>query len=290
MSQLFSSLVSTQWLADHLGADDLVVLDATVTPVAGGFTSGIDAHLVGGHLPGARFACLLEEFSDPAGRFGFARPDASRFARAARELGVDDGSTVVVYDAAAGQWAARLWWLFRSYGFERVAVLDGGLGAWHAEGRAIEFGYTVPPTAGQLTLVERPDAWVDAAEVERISRGEAAGRLVCSLPRAEFVGEAGPRPRNGHIPASANVPFGSLRDRESGRYREGDALAAALAPALEGDPERVVLYCASGIAASGTALALTLAGFDDVAVYDGGLNEWVADADRPVLAPAASTA
>lgn len=282
--ELFAPLVSTQWLADHLGADSLVVLDATVigVPAEQGFTwlSGLDRHLIDGHVPGAGFADLLEEFSDPAGAFGFARPDAERFERAARELGVDDGSTVVVYDSALGQWAARLRWLFRSFGFERVAVLDGGFAAWRAEERPIDLGHAPARAAGPLTLEPQEERWADLAEVERISRGEDAGSLVCALPTSDFTGETGARSRRGRIPGSVSVPLGSVVDRASGTLKSGGELEAAIAPA--GTSGRIVVYCGSGIAAAGTALALELAGAENVAIYDGSLNEWVHDPARPV--------
>ncbi|QTX04053.1 sulfurtransferase [Agromyces archimandritae] len=280
--ELFTPLVSTQWLADHQGAETLVVLDATVLGVKGesglSWLSGLDRYLIDGHVPDARFADLLEEFSDPSGSFGFPRPDAEGFVRAARGLGIDDGSTVVVYDSGQGQWAARLWWIFRSFGFERVAVLDGGLGAWRAEGRGLETGYVAPGTAGALTVEEQPGRWADVAEVEAIVAGTATGTLVCALPAgATSAGGSAAR-----IPGSGTIPFAATIDRQTGLHRPAAELAE-LRPA----DERVVVYCGSGIAAAGTAFALELAGHRGVAVYDGSLNEWLADPARPVAADAA---
>ncbi|MET0447907.1 MAG: rhodanese-like domain-containing protein, partial [Aeromicrobium sp.] len=125
-------LVSTQWLADHLGAEKLVIVDATVfvAPLPGGkpgYVSGHEQYIIDGHLPGAVFADLIDEFSDPSGAYPFTRPSSEAFALAAGSLGIDDDTTVVVYDAALGQWAARVWWLFRAFGYDDVAVLDGGL-------------------------------------------------------------------------------------------------------------------------------------------------------------------
>ena len=126
-----SPLVSTQWLADHLGADGLLVIDASVASYLRpdgrvGYLSGHEQYLLEGHVPGAVFADLVDEFSDPDGGYPFTRPDAERFAAAAGALGVDSATTVVVYDTAVGQWASRLWWLFRTFGFDRVALLDAG--------------------------------------------------------------------------------------------------------------------------------------------------------------------
>lgn len=137
---LSSPVVSTQWLADHLGADQLVVVDASVfvadlPGAARGYVSGHEQYIVDGHIDGAVFADLIDVFSDPEGEHAFTRPDAARFAAAAASIGVDNNTTVIVYDAAVGQWASRIWWLFRAFGYDNVAVLDGGLTKWRRESR-----------------------------------------------------------------------------------------------------------------------------------------------------------
>jgi thiosulfate/3-mercaptopyruvate sulfurtransferase len=278
-------LVSTQWLADHLGADDLVVIDATVLPYQqpngrAGYLSGHEQYIAEAHVPGAVFADLIEEFSDTSGTYPFTRPSAEQFAAAAGALGVSNESTVVVYDNVVSQWASRLWWLFRAFGYDNVAVLDGGLAKWRAEERPIDIGH-VEPVPATFTAAERPELWVDKAFVESVVAGEASATLVCGIPPAEFSGEAGHRARLGHIPGSISAPAGRLVDRATNAYLSADALRASLAPALEG--ERVVTYCAGGIAAASDALALTLLGHRNVAIYDGSLNEWVADEAAPVV-------
>jgi thiosulfate/3-mercaptopyruvate sulfurtransferase len=270
-------LVSTQWLADHLGADDLVVLDATVLPSSGpggGYVSGHEHYILTGHIPGALFADLLEEFSDPDGRFPFTRPSAARFAAAAGALGIDNSATVVVYDSAVGQWASRVWWLFRAFGYDDVAVLDGGLKKWIAEGRETDIGHREATPATFITA-ERPELWVDKAYVESVVRGETEASLVCGLSPKDFSGEAQPRARAGHIPGSVNVPAGQLVDGDSNSYLDLAALRSAHESAITGAP--IVTYCGGGINAASNALALTLLGETDVAIYDGSLNEWVAD-------------
>lgn len=281
---LVSPVVSTQWLADHLGADKLVVLDATVLPFTlpngkGSYLSGHDQYLVDGHIPGAYFADVIESFSDPLGRYPFTRPALEQFEEGASALGVDNETTVVVYDAGLGQWASRLWWLFRAFGYDSVAVLDGGLTKWRAEGRQTDRGH-VAPTPSSFTGVERPELWVDKAYVEAVVRGDEPAALLCSLLSAEFAGEAGSRPRLGHIPGSVNVPVTRMVDRESNSLLPQAALAGRFGPTLES--ERIVAYCAGGINAAASALALTLLGHRNVAVYDESLNEWAADADAPI--------
>jgi len=281
---LSSPLVSTQWLADHLGAPGLLVVDASVVGFArpdgkAGYLSGHEQYILEGHLPGAVFADLIEEFSDPEGAYPFTRPDAERFAAAAGAIGVGDGSTVIVYDSAVGQWASRVWWLFRAFGYDRVAVLDGGLAKWRAEGRTIEIGH-VEPVAAAFTPHERPELWADKADVEAVVRGEREAALVCATPPKEFTGETSSRVRPGHIPGSTSAPAAFLVDRETNAVLGADRLRERLAPAL-GAPQ-IITYCGGGIAAASAALALTLLGERSVAVYDASLNEWAADPDAPL--------
>lgn len=267
-------VVSTQWLADHLGAEKLVVLDATVLPYTQpsgrpGYLSGHESYVMNGHLPGAVFADVIEELSDTSAAFPFTRPSAAQFEAAVGALGIDNETTVVVYDAVVGQWAARVWWLFRAFGYDRVAVLDGGLAAWRAEGRETDVGH-VEPVHARFTARERPELWASSSDVQAIVDGVAPGSLVCGIPPKEFSGEAG----RGHIPGSVSVPAGRLVDRETNTLLPVDQLQA-LFPA-----GRVVTYCNGGIAAASDALALVLAGHTDVALYDGSLNEWAADPSR----------
>jgi thiosulfate/3-mercaptopyruvate sulfurtransferase len=283
-------LVSTQWLADHLGAERLVVLDASVVGFTqpngrGGYLSGHEQYLLEGHIPGAVFADVIDELSDPDGAYPFTRPSAERFAAAVGELGIDDDTTVVVYDSVVGQWASRVWWLFRAFGYDDVAVLDGGVTAWRTEGRELEIGH-VQPVPAVFSAHERPELWADKAYVEGVLDGRHEAALVCATPPQEFTGEIVSRRRAGHIPGSSSAPAGRLIDRATGSYLEPDALRDLFAPAL-GAP-RIVTYCGGGIAAASAALALTLLGETSVAIYDGSLNEWAADPDAPLatLVPA----
>lgn len=275
-------LVSTQWLCDHLGSDGLVVLDATVVPSTAPdgrptFVSGLDRYLVDGHIPGAVFAELLDAFSDPAGAHPFTRPGAAAFAAAAEAVGVDADTTVVVYDAAAGQWAARLWWLFRAFGHERVAVLDGGAAAWRAEGRPVARGHVEPRSAGAFAAAEQPGFWADKAAVAEIVAGRRAATLVCGLPPRDFAER--------HIPGSVSIPAGRLVSRETNTFLPPSALREAFADTLaSADP--IVAYCRSGIAATADALALATLGRTDVAVYDASLSEWTADPQAPLASVA----
>jgi thiosulfate/3-mercaptopyruvate sulfurtransferase len=282
---LTSPIVSTQWLADYLGSDKLVVLDATVLSYTqpngrGGYLSGHEQYLVEGHIPGSVFADLIDVFSDAGAELPFTRPTADQFAIAVGSVGIDNDTTVVIYDAAVGQWAARIWWLFRAFGYDNVAVLDGGYKKWTAEERATDVGH-VESAIALFAPVERPELWVTKSDVESIVSGETSAALVCGVPPKEFSGQDGHRPRLGHIPGSISAPAGRLVDRESNALLGEDALRATFGPAL--DQERIVTYCAGGIAASADALALTLLGHRNVALYDGSLNEWSADESLPLV-------
>jgi len=283
-------LVSTQWLADHLGTDSLVVADATVLQIAGpggkpAYISGDEEYLVHGHVPGAVFADILETFSDPHGRHGFARPTSEQFEQAAASIGVDNDTTLVVYDNAAGQWASRIWWLFRAFGYDRVAVLDGGLKKWIAEDRPVDVGHVTARDGARFTAHERPEFWADKHAVAAIVSGESAGSLICAVPQKEFSGASGNRARAGHIPGSFSAPASRLVDRTTNAYLAPELLRQLFAEALASEA-RIVTYCGGGIAAASDALALALLGREDVAVYDGSLNEWAADADAPLVTTA----
>jgi thiosulfate/3-mercaptopyruvate sulfurtransferase len=237
-----------------------------------GYLSGHETYLINGHLPGAVFADLIEEFSDPEGPYPFTRPDVERFTSAASELGVSEGAAVVIYDAAVGQWASRLWWLFRAFGYDNVAVLDGGSQKWIAEGRDLATGH-VAPVPASFVANERPALWVEKADIEAIVDGTAPAALVCAVPPREFTGEAGP----GHIPGSLGVPAGRLVDRDTNALLPLDQLRAIFEPVL--GEERIVAYCKGGIAAAADALVLTLLGHTNVAIYDNSLNEWAAEGE-----------
>lgn len=274
---LAGPLVSTQWLCDHLGSDGLVVVDATVVAATGadgrvGYASGAEQFRAG-HVPGAVFADLLDPFSDPAGRFPFTRPGAEAFAEAAAALGVDSETTVVIYDAAVGQWASRLWWLFRSFGHERVAVLDGGVTKWSGEDRPLESGDVAPRATDVVPIAELPGFWSSRDDVAAVLSGDRAGTLVCGTPPRDFA------PR--HLPGSVSAPAVRLVDRATNAFLPLADLRDLFADVLSSsDP--IVAYCGGGIAAAADALALALLGRHDVTVYDGSLNEWTSDPEAPL--------
>jgi thiosulfate/3-mercaptopyruvate sulfurtransferase len=166
--------------------------------------------------------------------------------------------------------------MLRWIGFDRAAVLDGGLAAWTAEGRPLS-SEPVERPAKQLTPRPRPDLIADRVEV-LAAIDDSAVRIVDALPEAHYRGEMSMYGRPGHIPGASNIPAFSLLD-ESGRYRSTDELAAMFG----GDRDaRTITYCGGGIAASSLAFTMTRLGFSDVAVYTASLQEWSADSANPM--------
>ncbi len=277
-----SPLVSTEYLASHLHDNDLVIVDASVerSPDGRGWRATREEFENEGHIPGARYADLVHDFSDRDAALAFTRPGVAEIEAAIGNLGISSKSRVVVYDTGNGIWAARLWWVLRAYGHEAVWVLDGGFGKWKAEGRPVEFGATAfAPASFAARLNE--DFFVDKAEVASIATGDAPDVLACTLRRPVFTGEEQNYARPGHIPRSINIPYVDLIDEATGVLKPAPALREALAPAA-GSGKRVIFYCGGGITAAGNALALAVLGINNVAIYDGSLSEWSADASLPM--------
>ena len=275
------TLVTTEWLERHLDDADLVVLDCTVYQQddgEGGFrnVSGRARHEQA-HIPGAGFADLKGDLADPASPIEFDLPAPEAFCTAMGTLGVGDDSRVVLYDASYSAWAARVWWMLRWVGFDRAALLDGGLGAWIDEQRPLETG-PVSSVKQHLTPSVRPRLIADRDEV-LASIGDGAVCLIDTLPAEMYRGEATIYARPGHIPGAVNAPGPDLFD-ETGHFRRNDELAGVVA----GDRgARNITYCGGGILASANAFVMTRLGFEDVAVYTASLQEWAADPENPLV-------
>jgi thiosulfate/3-mercaptopyruvate sulfurtransferase len=274
------SLVSTEWLSQHLDDDGLVVLDCSVNQLTddnGGLrnVSGRDDYLRG-HIPGAGFADLKGELCDLDSPIEFALPSPTQFCHAMGKLGVGDDSSVVLYDTSYSAWAARVWWMLRWVGFDRAAILDGGLKAWTDEQRPLSTGQTVT-AARQLTPAPRPQLIADRDEV-LASLGDSAVSLIDTLPAEFYRGEATIYARPGHIPGAINICGIDMLD-ESGHLRNPDELAAMYSI---DHTQRSITYCGGGILASLNAFAMTRLGFTDVAVYTASLQEWAADPENPM--------
>jgi thiosulfate/3-mercaptopyruvate sulfurtransferase len=275
------TLVTTEWLSRHLDDPDLVVLDCGVRTVMG---EGSGWHNVSGHadyqaghIPGAGFADLMGDLRDSSEPIEFALPTPERFCEVMGALGVGDDSHVVLYDGFMSMWAARVWWMLRWVGFDRAAILDGGLQAWTSEERPVSTAPVARP-AKKLTPSLRPELIADRDEVLAGISNESVC-LIDTFPEEHYRGEQSMYARPGHIPTAANIYALALFD-ESGHFRSHDELATM----HQGDRSaRTITYCGGGIMASASAFAMTRLGFKDVAVYTASLQEWAADPANPMV-------
>jgi thiosulfate/3-mercaptopyruvate sulfurtransferase len=273
-------LVSTAWLAAHLGEPGLIVVDASWYLPAAGRNPRLEYE--SGHIPGAVF-WDLDALSDQSTPLPHMLPAPDDLAREIGGLGLGDGDRVVVYDGSGVNLSApRIWWTLRLAGHDAVAVLDGGLGRWRAEGRALEPG-EVRRAPARFTGGFRPGLVRSLTEV-RAALDAGALQVVDARSRGRFQGiEAEPRPglRGGHIPGARNLPYDELVGRD-GRLLPAEEIRRRFAAAGVDLARPIVCSCGSGVTACALALGLELIGHPDVAVYDGSWAEWGA-MDGPPL-------
>ncbi len=279
MENDIKSLVSTDWLAEHIKDPDLRILDASwYLPDAGRDPrSEFDA----AHIKGARFFDI-DEVADLRSALPHTVPPVEKFMSRMRAIGVGDGHQVVVYDGAGLFSAARVWWTFRLMGFENVAVLDGGLPKWQAEGRPVD---AKPATIrDRHMIVKRQDHLIkDVTQVARAAKLEDH-TIIDARPAPRFEGTA-PEPREGmragHILNSQNVPFSTLLNDDKTMKPKAD-LQAIFDAAGADLSKPIITTCGSGVTACVLALALYQIGKTDAAVYDGSWSEWGMYGDLPI--------
>jgi thiosulfate/3-mercaptopyruvate sulfurtransferase len=275
------ALVTTEWLADRLGHPRLRVVDGSMYLP----TSGRDAaaEYAAAHLPGAVFFDL-EATSDRRSSLPHMLPSAADFAERMSALGLDDADDVVVYDGSgANLSAARVWWMFRVFDHDRVAVLDGGIGKWRREGRPVESGAPTRPR-GSFTARRRPGDAVRDLDQVRQAAGAGRTQVVDMRSAGRFAAtEPEPRPglRGGHIPGSLNLPYDELVG-EDGTVLPAESLRRRIAAAGIDPARPIVATCGSGVSACALIHALHLLGHDQVALYDGAWTEWGGRADTPI--------
>jgi thiosulfate/3-mercaptopyruvate sulfurtransferase len=274
------ALVSTEWLAAHLDAPDLRIVDGSFT-LPGVKPTGRELYDAR-HIPGAVFFDI-DEIADEHNPLPHMLPSPEKFAARMRKLGLGDGHKIVVYDSAGLSSAARPWWMLRVFGHRDVAILDGGLPKWQVEGRPVTDDAPAPRerhfTARLNTLLVRDKAQL----LDNLTTPRE--QVIDARSRGRFEGTAKePRQglRSGHIPGSFNLAFDELTDRQTRTLLPAEALAALFAKAGLERGKPVVASCGSGVTACALAFGLHLLGWPDAAVYDGSWSEWGLPGDTPV--------
>lgn len=272
------SLVSTEWLANEMGASDLRIVDCSKhLPAA---HRDALAEYEAGHIPGAVFMDL-GDLVDTAAPVENTLPPAEKFASRMQSLGLGDGSRIVLYDDSAVKTSARAWFMLKMFGAHDVAILDGGLAKWKAKGRALNTGKET--LRHRHFTVWRDDKQVRAKEDILANLTTQTEQVVDARGAARWSGaEADPRPNIacGHIPGSANVPFTALYNAD-GTFKDKAELKAAFEAAGVDLSKPVVTSCGSGVTACVLLFALHLLGKEDTALYDGSWTEWGADPETP---------
>lgn len=273
------SLVSTDWLEDEIGACDLRIVDASNhLPTAG---RDAYAEYLAGHIPGAVFMDLAG-LTDPESDVPSALPTAEMFASRMQKLGLGDGSRIVLYDDSDVKTAGRAWYMLTMFGAHNVAILDGGLAKWKAEGRPIEVG-------NQSLRQRHYTAWHDTSKV-RSKRDmldnvrSRAEQVVDARDAGRFSGEVPdfrPGVPSGHIPGSVNLPFYELYNAD-GTFKDVTGIKSAFENAGVDLDKPIVTTCGGGVTAAVLCFALHLIGKDDaVSLYDGSWSEWAVDPETP---------
>jgi thiosulfate/3-mercaptopyruvate sulfurtransferase len=274
------ALVSTDWLAAHLASPDIRVVDGSFKMPGVRPTAQEDYRTR--HIPGAVFFDI-DDIAADGSPLPHMLPPPEKFAARVRKLGLGDGHRIIVYDGAGLMSAARIWWMFRTFGHRDVAVLDGGLPKWLAESRPVDDAIPSPGarhfTPHFSTMMVRDKAQMTAnlaSHREQVLDARAA-------PRFEgTVDDPWPGRRRGHIPGSLNLPYDRLLDPQTRTLLPAERLAELFAGAGIDRTRPVVATCGSGVTACVVAFGLHLLGHHDVAVYDGSWAEWGLPGDTPV--------
>lgn len=284
-------LVETDWLEQQLDAPDLRVFDCTVNVVQNPdpvqrqqfpfvYQSG-RLNFEQSHISCAGYIDIPGELSDMSSSLPLMLPSEEQFVQAMSNYGIDDNTRVVLYSTSEPNWAARVWWMLRAFGFDNVTILNGGWAKWMAEARPVSNeACTYAP--GQFSARPRPEVFVGKHEVLAAINDDDV-RIINALPSPMHTGTSevvfG---RKGRIAGSVNVPFVSLHDPDTGSYLPADLLREKFDTVNANKARRIISYCGGGIASANNAFMLTLLGYDNVAVYDGSMLEWGNDASLPM--------
>ncbi len=276
-------LVSTDWLASRLNDSNVRIADVRWYLFEKDKTG--ESEYLRGHIPGAVFidvdTALAKHGVIGPGRHPI--PDVSVFAEAMSRAGIDTNTHVVAYDDRGGATCARLWWLLRYFGHDKVSLLDGGIAQWIAEGRALQID--VPKVARKNFVAQSPrqSMVVDKLAVDALRRDPHAHVLDVRVGE-RYRGEIEPiDPKAGHVPGAKNAPIaGNLKSDNDLRFRTPDEIRARFEKLGIARNDQVVAYCGSGVNACQAVFALTLAGFENPLLYEGSWSDWSRDDNLPV--------
>ena len=281
--RLPSALVSTEWLSAHLGEGDIRILDCTWHHPS----TNLDGRnqYRGRHLPGS-VHFDIDHIADTTSDLPHMLPSAAEFAKKLGLLGVGDNDRIIVYDRLFGaSAAARAWWMFRVFGYDNVALLDGGFSKWTAEKLPTEMS-PVRPEPSKFSATFRPEL-VRSYEQMKANVASGTEQVVDARGPGKFDGsqpDVFPFKKVGHLPNAVNVPWADLLHPEKGTFSDPEALKARFQAAGVDLGKPIVTTCASGITSCMVALALYLLGRSDVPVYDGSWAEWERLEDAPAAA------
>jgi thiosulfate/3-mercaptopyruvate sulfurtransferase len=274
------SLVTSEWLVSHLDDPHLRIVDASfklpgITPTA---REDYDR----GHIPGAVFFDI-DDIAEPGTSLPHMIPSPDLFAQKMEALGIGDGERVVAYDSAGLSSAGRAWWMLRLFGHHDVAILDGGLPKWRAEGRPLNTALPRPPRRRFTARFDPALVRDKRALIANLSSGHE--QVVDARAAARFEGtveETRPGLRRGHIPGSRNLPYDQVTDPSTRQLRSAEELSRLFRDAGVALDRPIVTSCGSGVTACALVFALHLIGHPDAAVYDGSWSEWGLPGDTPV--------
>lgn len=275
-----NALVSTDWLANNIGNESVVILDATwhLPPLQ----KDAKADFEKAHIDGAIYFDI-DAISDANNDLPHMLPSASKFGQAIGDMGINNDTHVVVYDAYGLFSAARVWWMFRVFGHDNVSVLNGGSLKWLAENKPMsESGLKITPSTFKATF--RPELVCNMDDVLQNVESKQS-QVLDARARDRFYAEAPePRPglRAGHIPNSISLPFNYLLDANSKELLPADMLSAKFDEEKIERDQPIICSCGTGVTACALALGLYLLGKDDTIVYDGSWTEWGGSTDTPI--------
>jgi thiosulfate/3-mercaptopyruvate sulfurtransferase len=284
-----NGLITTAELAGILDQPELRLFDCTtyLEPAPEGSevpylaVPGRHTHEAG-HIPGADFLDLQGEFSDSTTELRFMMPAIAQLEAAFGRHGVGANSLIVLYSIGTAMWATRFWWMLKSLGFENLAVLDGGLDKWKAEGRAVETGPAKGYPPAKFTARPQAGYFVDKHEALKAS-GDRNAVVVNALgPQFHKGLEPSRYGRPGRIPGSVNVSAATLFDLQSKAFVPLAEAEEKFAAQGIGKDKRVVAYCGGGISATIDLFQLYRLGYDNLSLYDGSMGEWAKDASLPI--------